>query len=158
MDYWIGLGSNIGQGGAHIRQALSLLRSHPEIELLRSSGQYVSRPWGIRDQADFTNAAALLRSSLQPLELLGRLQALEKAVGGKPPGPRWGPRVLDLDLLLAEDLILHLERLVVPHPRMHRRAFVLAPLAELAPDLQIPARGVVQRLLRRLPDQGVRVA
>lgn len=157
MQYWIGLGSNIGDGPAQITQALNHLESTGLVSVCRRSGCYRSAPWGVLDQPEFTNAVALLESDLGPLSLLDHLQRVEQAMGRRKDERRWGPRVIDLDLLLAGEQILRLKRLVLPHPQLHRRRFVLQPLAELEPDLRIPARGVVRHLLRRLPEQGVRL-
>lgn len=155
MDYWVGLGSNVGDGNAQIDQALDRLAAIAGVTLLEQSSRYRTPPWGRRQQPDFINAVARLRSALAPLPFLQLLVGIEDAMGRDRSVGRWGPRVIDLDVLLADEQILHLDGLIVPHPRMHRRAFVLNPLAELAPDLVIPARGRVRRLLSRLGDQGV---
>ena len=156
MEYWIGLGSNVGDSRQHIASAVTRLGDLPGTELLQCSSCYCSPPWGFTEQRDFTNAVALLHSELEPGQMLTSLKAVETVLGREPGGRRWGPRMIDLDLLLADDLIIHRAGLEVPHPRMHRRAFVLVPLAELAPDLIIPARGRLQYLLARLPRQAVR--
>lgn len=156
MEYWIGLGSNLGDGRQHIAAAVTRLGELPDTELLQCSSCYRSPPWGFTAQRNFTNAVALLASKLEPGEMLDCLQAVETVLGREPGGRRWGPRTIDLDLLLAGDRIVHRAGLDVPHPRMHRRAFVLVPLAELAPDLIIPARGRLRHLLARLPRHSVR--
>lgn len=157
MRYWIGLGSNLGDPAAHVKTALTELSSQPGISLRRVSRMYRTAPWGHRDQPDFVNAVVALDSPQEPMVMLGRLQDIEGRMGRVRSGRRWGPRLIDLDVLLAGDLILHLERLVVPHPRMHRRRFVLMPMAEIDPGLVIPARGRVQHLLLGLPESGVSV-
>jgi 2-amino-4-hydroxy-6-hydroxymethyldihydropteridine diphosphokinase len=132
------------------------MEADPAMQVLRVSRLYRTAPWGDRSQAEFINAVVQLSSPLVPLTLLDRLLAMESELGRMRPGRRWGPRPIDLDVLLAGDRILRLPQLVLPHPRMHRRRFVLEPLQALAPDLVIPARGRISTLLRRLPDQGVR--
>jgi 2-amino-4-hydroxy-6-hydroxymethyldihydropteridine diphosphokinase len=110
----------------------------------------------LRAQPAFTNAVIELHSRLEPLGLLAVLGAIEKQMGRRQGGRRWGPRIIDLDILLLGERILMLENLVVPHPRMHRRGFVLIPLHELEPELMIPGRGTVRSCLERLPGQVVR--
>jgi 2-amino-4-hydroxy-6-hydroxymethyldihydropteridine diphosphokinase len=145
VDYWVGLGSNVGDGQALILSALARLGAVPGIRVRRRSHCYLSPPWGRRNQADFTNAVALLESELAPGEMLDRLLAVESSLGRERGAVRWGPRTMDLDLLLAADRILRLEGLTVPHPRLHRRAFVL-----------VPGRGRVRDLLARLSAHSVR--
>ncbi|NIP16726.1 MAG: 2-amino-4-hydroxy-6-hydroxymethyldihydropteridine diphosphokinase, partial [Xanthomonadales bacterium] len=122
MNAWIGLGGNIGDSAAKIGAALASIRNHRDIGIVRSSALYRSEPWGHRQQAPFTNAVAELDTALTPRELLVELANLELQLGRVPHGRRWGPRVIDLDILLVGDRIIVLEDLVVPHPRMHRRA------------------------------------
>ena len=152
---WIGLGTNLGDGPLQINKALELLRQEPSIRVLRSSPLYISRPWGVTLQPDFTNAVAELSVECEPLQLLARLKHIEQFMGRDPSVGRWGPRIIDLDLLLLGDTILHLPGLTVPHRRMHQRAFVLLPMFELEPDLSIPARGSVRACLGRIGQQGV---
>jgi 2-amino-4-hydroxy-6-hydroxymethyldihydropteridine diphosphokinase len=154
MHAWIGLGSNIGNGMAVIGAAIGRLGATDGLEVLRRSGLYESEPWGFRAQPRFTNAVIELRTRLAPLSLLATLGAIERKMGRRG-SRRWGPRIIDLDILLLGERILVLENLVVPHPRMHRRRFVLAPLFEVAPDLVIPGRGTVRSCLERLPGQAV---
>ena len=156
MHYWIGLGSNLGDSAALIRDAIQLIGEDPALQVVRVSPLFRSLPWGDPAQPEFFNTAAELTGTLAPLELLGRLQAIEEALGRQRTGRRWGPRSIDLDILLVEDRLIHWPQLRVPHPRMHRRRFVLEPLAALNPDLEIPGRGRVRTLLENLPDQGVR--
>ena len=154
MRYWIGLGGNLDDPVANVESALARLLSFPEITRSQVSGLYRTAPWGHRNQPDFINAVAALDSRVEPMAMLGRLQDIEEHMGRDRSERRWGPRLIDLDLLLAGDLILHREHLVVPHPRMHRRRFVLMPMAEIDSELVIPARGRVNSLLQRLPDDG----
>jgi len=155
MKAWIGLGTNVGEGPVQLRQALKLLNRDPSIEVLRSSVFFRTEPWGFTRQAGFTNAVAELSVQIEPLQLLELLKKIEEKMGRKPGSRRWGPRCIDLDILLFDERILFLPELTVPHPRMHRRAFVLIPLYDLEPDLVIPARGKLQALIERLDDKGV---
>ncbi|MGJ7458121.1 2-amino-4-hydroxy-6-hydroxymethyldihydropteridine diphosphokinase [Halomonas sp. MA07-2] len=134
---WIGLGSNLDDPRRHIEQALEELDRLPLTRRLGASRCYVSRPLGPRDQPDFINAVALLETRLSPLALLDQLQALEQR-HRRVRARRWGPRTLDLDLLLFDDSVLSLPRLSVPHPELTHRAFVVLPLLELAPTLALP--------------------
>jgi 2-amino-4-hydroxy-6-hydroxymethyldihydropteridine diphosphokinase len=156
VRYWVGLGSNLGNREARVRQAIASLTAQQAFTRLRASSLYRSAPWGSVEQPAFINAVATFISAREPLEVLDVLQTIENSLGRRRTGPRWGPRVIDLDLLLAGDRVLRLERLVVPHPRMHRRRFVLLPMAELDPDLIIPARGRIAVLLSHCGDQEVR--
>ncbi len=155
MKAWIGLGSNRGDAGAMVRAAQRAIAAHPDMTLLRASGAYRSEPWGYRQQPSFTNAVVEVETSLQPPDLLPRLLQVEQRLGRCRGGRRWGPRAIDIDLLLCEALIVLRENLVVPHPRMHRREFVLRPLAELDPGLVIPGRGTVGGCLARIGTRSV---
>jgi 2-amino-4-hydroxy-6-hydroxymethyldihydropteridine diphosphokinase len=150
MGIWIGLGSNIGDGPGKIGEALYRIETLDGVRVIRHSGLYRSDPLGYEDQDVFTNAVAELDSRLEPLELLMSLNDIEFSMGRRRGSRRWGPRDMDLDILLVSDLILVLDGLTVPHPRMHQRAFVLLPLSELQPDLVIPGRGTVRACLARV--------
>jgi 2-amino-4-hydroxy-6-hydroxymethyldihydropteridine diphosphokinase len=148
----IGLGSNVGDAAAHVERALEALGSLGTVTA--RSSLYRSRPWGVREQADFINAAALLETQLAPEELLAALQRLESEAG-RVTTYRWGPRVIDLDILAYGDLMVALPYLVVPHARLFERAFALVPLAEIDPGyvaardrLGTEALAEVQRLDR----------
>ncbi|MGH8213525.1 MAG: 2-amino-4-hydroxy-6-hydroxymethyldihydropteridine diphosphokinase, partial [Rhodanobacteraceae bacterium] len=108
---------------------------------------YRSAPWGNIEQPEFVNAVAELDTSLEPRELLDALLAIERAAGRERKGERWGPRVLDLDLLLHGARVLDEPGLTLPHPHLHERAFVLLPLNDVASDLEVPGRGLVRELL-----------
>ncbi len=152
---YVGLGSNLGDGRALINQALAELGRNPSIHHLRRSSFYRSAAWGVQSQADFVNAVAELDCSLSGMELLTVLLATEEK-GGRVRGPeRWGPRTIDLDLLLYGQQVLHKPGLEVPHPRMHLRAFVLLPLLELAPELEIPGVGLAREIFGSLESQRV---
>jgi 2-amino-4-hydroxy-6-hydroxymethyldihydropteridine diphosphokinase len=137
---YIGLGANLGDPRRQLREALAGLAAAEEVEVLAVSRFYLNPPLGPEDQPWYVNAVARVRTRLAPEELLRVLQRLEDAAG-RVRGKRWGPRVLDLDLLLFAGEIILTPELVVPHPEMPRRAFVLAPLAEIAPDAWHPALG-----------------
>ncbi len=132
----LALGGNVGDKVASLRRALHALAAEPGIELTAVSRFYRTAPWGKTDQDWFVNACALARTSLKPEALLDRVKALEVELG-RAPAERWGPRVIDIDLIAYGDLALKTERLTLPHPELFNRAFVLAPLAEIAPDLVI---------------------
>jgi 2-amino-4-hydroxy-6-hydroxymethyldihydropteridine diphosphokinase len=153
---WIGLGSNIGDGQQQISHALKLLDNEHSVTVLRCSDFFCSSPMGVTGQRDYTNAVAEIECSCSPEQLFILTQRIENQMGRKRNGPRWGPRTIDLDILLYDSRILHLPNLTIPHPRMHKRAFVLIPIYDLEPDLLIPARGSVRSFLARLEDQGVR--
>ncbi|KUJ87259.1 MAG: 2-amino-4-hydroxy-6-hydroxymethyldihydropteridine pyrophosphokinase [Halomonas sp. 54_146] len=133
---YIGLGSNLASPIDQVRQALSELATLPLSQLVAASSLYASRPVGPQDQPDFINAVAALDTRLSPLALLDQLQALEQQHRRRRQR-HWGPRTLDLDLLLYADEHIDTPRLRVPHPQMNARAFVLVPLAEIAPTLVV---------------------
>jgi len=116
---------------------------------------YRTPPWGDEQQDDFINAVAEIKTSLDPIPLLRILQSIENVMGRQRSGRRWGPRLIDIDLLLYGDQKYHSADLEVPHPRMHERAFVLIPLSELAAELEIPGHGAVAELLQQLDDSGI---
>ena len=147
---YIGFGSNIGDRLAHIRNAIHALSQTEGITLQRVSSVYKTAPIGYTAQAEFLNGVAAIQTHLPPLSLLHTLKNIETAIG-RQHRIRWGPREIDLDILIYGDLCLQTEELVIPHPEMHRRRFVLVPLAELAPDLVHPIfQETVQVLLERL--------
>jgi 2-amino-4-hydroxy-6-hydroxymethyldihydropteridine diphosphokinase len=154
-EAWIGLGSNQDDPVRQLETALEELNDLPGCRVLRHSRIYRSPPWGpVTDQPDFANAVAELDTGLLPHELLMALQALEND-HGRVRSERWGPRTLDLDLLLYDDLSMTTDDLTLPHPRLHERAFVLVPLAELAPDVQVPGHGKAGDLLAGVNAVGV---
>lgn len=128
---YIGLGSNLGEPEAQLRAALDALSALPASRLLQTSSLYSSAPLGPTDQPRYVNAVAALRTELSPLELLDALQHIEQTQGRVRKAERWGPRTLDLDILLFGQQRIDLPRLQVPHYHMHLRAFVLYPLAEI---------------------------
>lgn len=154
---YVGLGSNLEQPERHVRQALRALDAIARTRLVRRSRLYRTPPWGRSDQPDFVNAVAQVATSLPARALLDALLAVELEHGRRRDGTRWGPRTLDLDLLVYDDVQLAEPGLILPHPRIAERAFVLLPLAEMAPDLAIPGAGRVRELLAGV-DQGGCVA
>lgn len=147
---WIGLGSNLGDRDDYLRRALEALGADPAVEVTAVSTFVETEPVGFLAQPHFLNAAARVETELSPRELLERLLAVEEHLGRTREGPRFGPRTIDLDLLLFGDEVLDEPGLRVPHPRLHDRRFVLEPLAELDPGLAVPGHGPVQTLLAHL--------
>lgn len=150
MSAWIGLGSNLGNPLRKVDEALERIESHPDVTRLRCSSFYRTPPWGDTDQGDFINAVVEIETGLLPLALLRQLQAIENQMGRQRDQRRWGPRVIDLDLLLYGNRLIQSENLQIPHPRLHERAFVLVPLGELDDTLTIPGHGKVRELLATL--------
>jgi dihydropteroate synthase len=132
----LALGGNVGDKVASLRRALRAIAGEPGVELTAVSRFYRTPPWGKTDQDWFLNACALGRTTLKPEALLERVKTLEVELG-RAPAERWGPRVIDIDLIAYDDIVLKTERLTLPHPELFNRAFVLVPLAEIAPDLVV---------------------
>lgn len=156
---FIGFGSNEGKSEETCLRAVEELRRHPKIVVLRVSSLYRTEPVGVTEQAWFVNGVAQCATELEPEELLRVLQGVELKFG-RVRGERWGPRTLDLDVLSYGDVELDLPELVVPHPRLHERRFVLMPLVEIAPDwmhpsLKVSARELLDRLSGRVEGQEV---
>lgn len=146
VDAYVALGSNLSDPRAQVERGFAALAALPHSTLQAHSHLYRTPPWGVLEQPDFINAAAWLTTALPARELLRALQTLE-ARAGRVRGVRNGPRVLDLDLLVYGDAVIAESDLVLPHPRLHERAFVLAPLADVAPNLSIPGHARVADLL-----------
>jgi len=153
MRAYIGLGSNLGEREAMIRLALDDLARLPETTLMRASSLYDTEPVGEVDQPNFLNAVAEVETLLVPRQLLWNLQLVEKRLG-RARTRRWGPRTIDLDLLMFGELVIEEPELVIPHPEMLRRSFVLVPLVELDPMLVHPVTG--ETLLAHLTRLNVR--
>jgi 2-amino-4-hydroxy-6-hydroxymethyldihydropteridine diphosphokinase len=150
---FIGLGSNMGDRQANLRAALHAL--HPAVQVLAQSPVYETAPWGYTDQPDFLNQVVKAETELTPHALLDSLKSIETALG-RTPTFRYGPRPIDLDILLYDDLVLDTTNLTLPHPRLTQRAFVLVPLADLAPDLRPPrSRKTIRQMLAALEAQDV---
>ncbi|WP_455385469.1 2-amino-4-hydroxy-6-hydroxymethyldihydropteridine diphosphokinase [Acidihalobacter prosperus] len=154
VQAYVGLGSNLEQPEEQLLRALEELSRLPGTRLSASSGLYRNPPMGPVPQPDYVNAVAALETGLSPLELLDGLQAIEQA-HGRVRIERWGPRTLDLDLLLYAERVIDEPRLQVPHPGLHERPFVLYPLAEIAPGLIIPGRGSLAEWLAQCPSSGL---
>ncbi|SDS92499.1 2-amino-4-hydroxy-6-hydroxymethyldihydropteridinediphosphokinase [Halopseudomonas xinjiangensis] len=152
---FVGLGSNLAEPEAQIREALCALDRVPRTELQAVSSLYRSPPLGPAEQPDYLNAVVSLHTALEAESLLDHLQDIERAQGRVRKAERWGPRSLDLDILLFGDQIVDTPRLTVPHYHMHHRAFVLYPLAELAPELVMPDGTPLSALLERCPRAGL---
>lgn len=152
---YVALGSNLADPRRQLESAFAALSTIAGTRLVARSGLWRSRPMGPQDQPEFVNAAAGLVTSLAPRELLDALQAIERRMGKTEPAVRWGPRLIDLDLLLVGDLEIDEPGLQLPHPGLPRRNFVLYPLAEIAPDLWVPGHGRLRFLLQRIPGDGV---
>jgi 2-amino-4-hydroxy-6-hydroxymethyldihydropteridine diphosphokinase len=148
---YIGLGSNLGDREATLRAAVAALSDEDQIELVAVSSLRETEPVGYLDQPAFLNGVAVVETSLAPAELLRRLLRIEARFGrDRAAAPAGGPRTLDLDLLLYGSAEIHEETLQIPHPRLHERAFVLDPLTEVAPGLEVPGQGTVEALRARL--------
>ena len=150
MRAYVGIGANLGNREQTVARALELLARHPGVEVLRVSTLRETDPVGYTDQPRFLNGAAAVETELDPRGLLDELLAVERELGRTRDGPRFGPRTIDLDLLVYGDREVFEPGLAVPHPRLAERAFALEPLAELDPELEIPGRGRVEDLLRGL--------
>ena len=151
---YVALGANLADPTTQVRAALTALTELPQSRLLRASSLYRTAPVGIAHQPDFINAVAALETTLSPHELLAALFAIEAAFGRRRDYHH-APRTLDLDLLLYDDQVIDTPRLTLPHPRMHLRAFVLAPLVEIAPDCRIPGRGLASAWLPAASRQAI---
>ncbi len=153
IEATLGLGGNLGDPVAAFAAALARLRAHPRIVLRAVSSVWRTPPWGKLDQPDFRNMAALVETGLTAEDLLALCLEIEREAG-RERRERWGPRTLDIDILTYGDELIDRAGLQIPHPRIAERAFVLAPLAEIAPGLTIGGQSVAQ-LLAKLPSEGI---
>ena len=152
---WIGLGSNMGWATAQVEEAIVALTDEPGLEPTARSSLYRTAPMGHVAQPDFINAVVRASCGIGCYELLEALQKIEKRFGRTRNGDRFGPRSLDLDLLMYADQIISSAQLELPHPRMHERLFVLEPLAEIEGDITVPGRGRLSVLRQACLDQRV---
>ncbi len=136
----LSLGSNLGDRADHLRRALDAVAALPETRLVAQSSVHETAPWGVTGQPSFLNLAAEIETALGPLELLNAVKTVEICLG-RTPGPLWGPRAIDIDLVLWEDRVMETDALTLPHARFRERAFVLLPLREIAPDAVDPVTG-----------------
>jgi 2-amino-4-hydroxy-6-hydroxymethyldihydropteridine diphosphokinase len=156
MDHaiYLALGTNLGNRLVNLRTAVAALT--PAVTVLAESPVYETPPWGVIDQPDFLNMVLNGKTHLAPPALLAHLKHLETQLG-RAPSIRYGPRLIDVDILFYDDLVLNTSELTIPHPRLHERAFVLVPLADLAPDFVHPAFGKpVRELLTAVDTTGVK--
>ena len=151
---YLGLGSNLGDRRAYLREALRALAALPGTTVQAVSALYESAPWGVTDQPPFLNAVAAITTPLAPSDLLRAVKRIERAAGRRA-GPRWGPRPLDIDLLLYDDQRVNTPDLIIPHPRLAERRFVLAPLQDLRPDWHDATGRPLAALLAAVADQPV---
>jgi len=154
MRAYVGIGANLGDPAAQVRGAIAAIGALPDTALVAASSLYRTAPIGYTDQPDFVNAVAAVDTQLSAHDLMHALQRIEHGAG-RERSFRNAPRTLDLDLLLYGEAAIDEPSLTVPHPRMHERAFVLAPLAEIAPDAAIPGRGPAAECLARLGGQRI---
>ncbi len=150
---YLGLGTNLGDRLANLKNAAGALP--PRVIVLRSSSIYETEPWGFRQQPDFLNQVLEVNTSLDPARLLAYLKRIERKLG-RQPSFHYGPRLIDIDILFYGDQVIEQPDLVIPHPRLAERAFMLVPMAELAPALRHPIRGLtVQEMLAQVETTGV---
>ena len=154
---YIAIGSNLADPVAQANKAIEALRHHPHIKLIACSSLYSSTPMGPQDQPDYINAVAEIQTELSPLELLDATQAIEQHQGRVRKDERWGPRSLDLDILLYSDQVIDNERLTVPHYGMKVREFVLYPLYEISPNLSLPDGIELKSLLNSIDRNGLSI-
>ena len=149
---YIGIGSNLGSREENCGKAVKLL-SERGIRVVRTSSMIETEPWGVKEQPRFINMAVEAETSLGPVELLAALKNIEDELG-RVPDTRWGPRLIDLDILLYDDLVMKTPELEIPHPGMKDRVFVLKPLAEIAPDIVHPVfRKSMKKLLEEISEE-----
>ncbi len=152
---YIGLGANLDQPVAQLQHAVQALKQLPHSTLHAVSDFYGSKPMGPQDQPDYVNAVAAIDTTLSAEQLLDALQQIEQQQGRKRKAERWGPRTLDLDILLYGNQVIATERLTVPHYGLHLREFVLYPLYDIAPQLSLPDGTVLSSLLAQVPLNGL---
>ncbi len=141
---WLALGGNVGDSRALLDRAVGLLCDGASVHLTARSSDYQTPPWGVTEQAAFVNLCIAVETAFSPRDLLARAHAVERALGrDRENEQRWGPRTVDIDLVAYDNLVMQEPDLILPHPRLFERAFVLVPLAEIAPNLQINGKRIV---------------
>ncbi len=153
---YIGIGSNLDDPVMQVKEAIEELKLLPDTIMAGCSSLYSSKPMGPQDQPDYVNAVAALDTLLSPEELLQQLQRIEDLQGRDRGGEQWGPRILDLDLLLYGRKVIDADGLKVPHPGMHERDFVIIPLAEIAGNLNIPGHGLLTSLINSVENHSLK--
>ena len=146
-NVYLSLGSNVGHKEQNVKKAISAMRAVKSIKVLKTSHLYKTKSWGYEKQQDFINAAIKIKADLSPNKLFAILKCIEAKLGRRPQEIKWGPRVIDIDILLYGSKILNNPRLKIPHPHMQERLFVLQPLAEIAPRLVHPK---LKRTIKKL--------
>jgi len=154
---YIGLGSNLADPQLQIKQAVAHLKKIENTEVTNISSLYYSRPMGPQDQPDYMNAVAELTTHLSAIELLDQLQKIENQAGRVRKDNRWGPRILDLDILLFDNCIVNTERLIIPHYGLKEREFVLLPLYEIAPKLTLPDGETIKNLSNNIAHNSLKI-
>lgn len=150
---YLGLGSNIGDKSLYLQKAREMIADLPQTGILQVSSLYLTKAWGNTCQDDFINQVIAIRTSLKPLDLLQRLQEIEINMG-RQRVEKWGARTIDIDILLYGDVVIHMEELIVPHPFMKQRLFVLVPLEEINGDVTFPDDGThIQEVLGKALDR-----
>jgi 2-amino-4-hydroxy-6-hydroxymethyldihydropteridine diphosphokinase len=149
MKAWLSLGANLQRPVKQLKEALRRLDAEDLIEVLRVSSFYRTPPWGDEQQDEFINAVVQIETSLEPVALLNVTKSIETMMGRQRSGRRWGPRLIDIDILLYGDKQVLLDELELPHPRIHERAFVLVPMAELDASVVVPGQGAIENLLEQ---------
>ena len=156
LTAYIGIGSNLDDPVSQVKEAIDELDTIPDSMLAACSSLYSSKPMGPADQPDYVNAVAALDTLLSAEELLASLKKIEDRQGRDRGGDKWGPRIIDLDLLLYSKKKINTDELTVPHPGMHERDFVIIPLAELAGNITIPGRGQLSALIQQCESHSVK--
>ncbi|MCX6344736.1 MAG: 2-amino-4-hydroxy-6-hydroxymethyldihydropteridine diphosphokinase [Armatimonadetes bacterium] len=152
---YLGLGANIGDCKGNLREAVRQIVANSSCEVTAISGLYETKPVGFEDQPDFLNAVIEVKTTLSPCDLLGLCNKVEENLGRKRTIP-WGPRVIDIDVLLYEGVESSDESLTIPHPRMRQRAFVLAPLADIAPNMELAGGITASEAAQRIGQMGIK--
>lgn len=151
VNLYLGLGSNLNNPLEQVHSAILALQKTQDITFVKASSCYRSKPLGPEDQPDYINAVVFLKTVLSAEQILQRTQLIEQTHGRERSGLRWGPRTLDIDILVYGDQTIDTKKLQVPHPGISEREFVLYPLLEIAPDLHIPGLGLVNCLVKECP-------
>jgi len=153
---WLSLGSNLDNPVKQIKTAIATIKRLQTIDFIKTSSLYSSKAWGNIAQADFVNAVVKIKTSLTPFELLAQCRQLEDQQQ-RVRHKRWGPRTLDIDILLIDDVVMDAKKLTIPHPFMHERAFVLVPLAEISKNIMVPGHNkTAYELMRRTDSAGIK--